>query len=162
MSWSRGAFHIASTLICALLAVSAQAAGSNSVYDTNCALCHQKGGAGLAGQFPRLAGRAGEIATSAIGRRYLIEVTLFGMAGKVEVDGAPIFGVMPSFALLSDDDLASVLNYIAHLDGATKNKKHGKALSITASEVKAVRAGQQLSPTQVHANRESVLGGGAR
>jgi cytochrome c553 len=149
-------------LICALLTVGAQAAESNRVYDTNCALCHQKAGAGLAGQFPRLAGRVSEIATSAMGRRYLIEVTLFGMAGKVEVDGAPIIGVMPSFALLSDDDLASVLNYIAHLEGPTKTKTRGKALSITASEVKAVRAGQQLSPMQVHANREAVLGGSAK
>lgn len=149
-------------LLTALFAMSAQAAepkagASNQVYDTNCALCHQKAGAGLAGQFPRLAGRVGEIAARAPGRRYLIEVTLFGMAGQVEVDGSPIIGVMPSFALLSDADLASVLNYVARLDGPTKSKKGGKAVSITAADVKAVRAGQQLSPMQVHANRQTVL-----
>lgn len=106
-----------------LLAASTHAAEPNRVYDTNCALCHQRAGAGLAGQFPRLAGRAGEIAANEAGRRYLIETTLFGMAGKVEVDGASIVGVMPSFSLLSDDDLASVLNYIVSLDGPAQNGK---------------------------------------
>ena len=51
-----------------LLAVSALALADNAepnrIYDTNCALCHQKAGIGMKGQFPRLAGRAGEIAAT--------------------------------------------------------------------------------------------------
>jgi len=56
----------------------AHATEPNRVYETNCALCHQKSGVGLR--------------------------------------GVQIVGVMPSFAALSDDDLASVLNYATHLD----------------------------------------------
>jgi len=143
------------SLLGMLLAAGVQAAESNRVYDNNCALCHQRAGAGLTGQFPRLAGRAGEIAATEAGRRYLVEVTLFGMAGKVEVDGASIIGVMPPFSVLSDTDLASALNYVIRLEGASKSK--GKRAQISAEDVKAIRAGQQLSPTQVRANREAVL-----
>src|SRR5262245_32805566 len=105
-----GHFALLAVLSSGSLITSAQAAEPSRIYDTNCAMCHQKAGAGLAGQFPRLAGRAGAISATAGGRRYLAEVTLFGMAGKVEVDGTPIIGVMPSFAVLSDEDLVAALN----------------------------------------------------
>ena len=144
-------------LLGVMFLTSAQAEEPNRVYDSNCALCHQRAGVGLTGQFPRLAGRAGEIATTEGGRRYLIEVALFGMAGKVEVDGVPIIGVMPGFATLPDEELASVLNYIIALEGQTKSKRKGKPPSIGAADVKDVRAAAQLSPGQVRANRESAL-----
>jgi mono/diheme cytochrome c family protein len=143
-------------LVSVLLPMGAHAVEPNRVYDTNCALCHQKAGVGLTGQFPRLAGRAAEIAATEAGRHYLVEVALFGMAGKVEVDGASIIGVMPSFAVLSDDDLASVLDYVTHLDGSSKIKDNDKRPQISAADVQSVRAGPQLSPTQVRFNRESV------
>jgi mono/diheme cytochrome c family protein len=140
-----------------LLASGAHAVEPNRVYDTNCAFCHQKAGVGLTGQFPRLAGRAAEIAATEAGRRYLVEVVLFGMAGKVEVDGAPLIGVMPAFATLSDDDLTSALNYITHLDGSSTNKGDDKKPQISTADVQSVRAGAQLSPMQVRTNREAVL-----
>lgn len=144
--------NVAATLLCAL-AVQAYGDEPNRIYDGNCALCHQKTGRGLRGQFPRLAGRATEIAATAEGRRYLIEVVLFGMAGKVDVDGAPIVGVMPSFVALSDSDLASVLNYVTQLDGpATSDAKQA---FITEADVQAIRLGQQLSAAQVRADRDS-------
>jgi len=126
---------------------------SNRVYDSTCALCHQRDGAGLPGQFPRLAGRAGEIASTPAGRRYLINVVLFGLAGKVSVDGTPIIGVMPSFATSSDEDIASVLNFVASL-GA----KHGEkpAPPISAADVKAARASPALSPSQVREQRDAM------
>lgn len=146
----------------ALLFVSAHADEPSRVYDTNCALCHQRAGAGLAGQFPRLAGRAGEIAAKDGGHRYLIEVTLFGMAGTVQVDGVPVIGVMPPFAMLPDEDIAAALNYIIALEGPTKGSGKGKRVVIGAADVKAVRAGAQLSPGQVRANREAVLASGKK
>lgn len=130
------------------------------VYDANCALCHQKAGVGLPGQFPRLAGRVGEISTTAAGRRYLTEVVLFGMAGKLEIDGTSIIGVMPSFAALSDDDIASALNYVIGLDGPSKRK--GKRVSILAEDIKGARAGEQLSPTQVRSRRDAAVVAGAK
>ncbi|MET0658895.1 MAG: cytochrome c [Steroidobacteraceae bacterium] len=131
------------------------AADSNGLYDTYCAMCHQRGGVGLKGQFPRLAGRAAEIGQSEAGRRFLIEVALFGMAGKIEVDGTPVVGVMPSFASLKDEDVASVLNYIIGLEGQGSPPKRTKPLE--AADIAAVRSGEVLSASQVLANRAQVL-----
>lgn len=137
------------------IVTAAHATEVSRVYDAHCALCHQRAGAGLPGQFPRLAGRTGEMSTTAEGRHYLIEVTLFGMAGKIEVDGAPIIGVMPGFAILSSEDIASALNYVIGLDGPTKSKTKGVA--VTAADVERVRQGSHPSPTQVRANRDKAL-----
>jgi mono/diheme cytochrome c family protein len=138
-----------------MITVAAHADESGRVFDANCALCHQIGGVGLKGQFPRLARRVGDIAATTDGRRYLTEVVLFGMTGKIDVDGAPIIGVMPSFAALSDDDLASALNYVTQLDPSAANK--GKWPVITAADLHATRSADQLSPTQVNAKRQSIL-----
>jgi mono/diheme cytochrome c family protein len=142
-------------LLCVIATGGARGAEPNRVYDANCALCHQKGGVGLRGQFPRLAGRAAAIAATDTGLHYLTEVVLFGMMGQIEVDGVQIVGVMPSFAALSDDDLASVLNYATHLDEWQAGWK--KRPLVTAEDVRVTRAGQQLSAAQVRANRDSPI-----
>lgn len=145
------------------LALNAFAGESARLYDTHCALCHQLEGAGLAGQFPRLAGRGGEIAVTEAGRRFLVEVSLFGMAGKIEVDGAAIVGVMPGFALLSDGDIAAILNYVVGLEGpgaaagSNSDGDKGKRPPISAADVSDVRKGGVLSATQVRDRRDSVL-----
>jgi len=131
------------------------ASDQNVVYDKNCALCHQKGASGVSGQFPRLAGRVGAIAATDVGRRYLIDVVLFGMAGQVEVDRVQIVGAMPPFATLSDEELASVLNYVTHLE--VPQKQGTKPGAMNAVDVAGERAAKKLSPTQVHDIRKSVL-----
>jgi mono/diheme cytochrome c family protein len=143
-----------------LLLGSASAAQANTIFDANCAVCHQKEGVGVPGQFPRLAGRVGAIAATEVGRRYLVEVVSFGMAGRVEVDGVAIMGVMPPMGMLSDDDIAAVLNYLIGLEGPGKGK--AKPARMTATEVKAVRAGASLSPGQVHSDREAIVGAGGK
>ncbi|HUI58811.1 MAG TPA: cytochrome c [Steroidobacteraceae bacterium] len=125
------------------------------MYDSTCALCHQKAGAGLPGQFPRLAGRAAAIALSPGGSRYLIEVVLFGMTGKVSVDGTPIVGVMPSFTTLSDEKIASVLEYVTRLGGKQKRKPP----LITPEAVANVRKAHPLTPAEVRAMRNTVTAG---
>jgi mono/diheme cytochrome c family protein len=125
--------------------------GGGALYDANCALCHQRGGGGLAGQFPRLAGRVDKLAADTRTRHYLLEVLLFGMAGRVVVDDAPIMGVMPSFNTLSDQEIAAVLTHLARLAPGAKSIR-----SITASEVEAVRKGPHLSAGQVHADRKAL------
>ena len=118
-----------------------------AVFNSNCSMCHQLAAAGLPGQFPRLAGRVGKIAATAGGRDYLERVVLFGMAGRITVDGSEILGVMPSFASLSDEDLAAALDYVSSLDD------HGQAQAKDAvfspADIKHARSGAQLSPTQV-------------
>lgn len=138
----------------------AQAADHSAVFNTNCSVCHQLGAAGVAGQFPRLAGRAGRIAATAAGRKYLERVVLFGMIGSITVDGTPIVGgVMPSFASLSDQDLAEALDYLVSLDGSGKSRWRGTAFK--PQDIAGARAGEPLSPMQVHQLRAAALGGKA-
>ena len=127
-------------------AASAQTSDGAALFNQNCALCHQSGGAGLSGQFPRLAGRIGPISAKPAGRAYLVDVLTYGMVGQVTVDGQPIIGQMPSFASLSDEQVAAVLSYLQSLGGAPKE-------SFTAAEVTAGRAKEKKSASDVLAER---------
>jgi mono/diheme cytochrome c family protein len=127
-------------------AASAEMPDGAALFTQNCVLCHQSGGAGLAGQFPRLAGRVGPISAKPAGRAYLIDVLTYGMVGTVTVDGQPIIGQMPSFASLSDEQVAAVLSYLQSLGGAPKE-------AFTAAEVTAGRAKEKKSASDVLAER---------
>jgi mono/diheme cytochrome c family protein len=113
---------VAVALATACAASSATAAppvSGETVFEANCQICHQAGGAGVGGQYPRLAGRAPTIASSPEGRRFMAALMLNGMSGQVTVDGQSVFGVMPPFGQLSDGELAAVLTYVSGL-GAGK------------------------------------------
>ncbi|HYS44890.1 MAG TPA: cytochrome c [Rhizomicrobium sp.] len=120
-------------LAAGLLAVTAEAANADgaAVFDANCAFCHQAGGVGVPGQFPRLAGRAGAMAAKPEGRKFLPRILLNGMSGRITVDGEQILGVMPAFDSLSDDDIAAVLTYVSGLDHAP--------VAFAADEIKKAR-----------------------
>jgi mono/diheme cytochrome c family protein len=123
-------------------------ADGQAVFDNSCAFCHQAGGVGVPGQFPRLAGRVGAIAARPEGKAFLSKVLLNGMSGRVTVDDQPILGIMPAFDSLSDDDIASVLTYLSGLDHAP--------VAFTADDIKAARAEPKLSPTDVAAQRADL------
>jgi mono/diheme cytochrome c family protein len=110
----------------------AAAAEGAEIYSQNCMMCHQSGGAGLPGQFPRLAGRAASIASSRDGRSYLVDVLTFGLSGSITVDGQSIVGFMPAFKSISDEDVAVVLSYVSTLG----NSSSGRSKPFTADEVK--------------------------
>jgi mono/diheme cytochrome c family protein len=134
-------------LAAALLAAGAGAAQADgaAVFDNSCAFCHQAAGVGVPGQFPRLAGRVGAIADKPDGRKFLPQILLSGMSGRVTVDGEPILGIMPAFDSLSDDDIAAVLSYLTALDHAL--------VLFTADEIKAARDQPRMSPTDIAAER---------
>lgn len=133
------------------------ASPGHAVFDANCSMCHQLGAAGVPGQFPRLAGRAHRIASTAAGRRYLEHVVLYGMIGPITVDHTPIEGgFMPSFASLSNQDLAAALSYVISLDRS--GKAHWKAPVIRPAQIARVRAGKTWAPAEVHRLRASALG----
>lgn len=135
----------------------ARADDRSAVFDTNCAMCHQLKAAGVPGEFPRLAGRAGKIAATTPGRDYLERVVLFGMIGTLTVDDTPIAGgVMPSFASLSDQDLAAALNYIVGLDDS--GKLHSQTAVFKPADIAGARTAKQLSPADVHALRAAAIG----
>jgi mono/diheme cytochrome c family protein len=139
-------------LVTLLLAgqISEAAANGASIFDTNCAVCHQTGGVGVPGQFPRLAGRIGTVAAKPEGRNFLSRLVLNGMAGRVTVDGDQIIGIMPNFDALPDADIASVLTYVSGLNHAP--------VAFTAAEVKAARRLPKLSPSDVAMERARLAG----
>ena len=123
-------------------------ADCQAVFDNNCAFCHQAGGVGVPGQFPRLAGRVGTIAESPDGKAFLAKVLLNGMSGRVTVDDQPILGIMPAFDSLSDDDIAAVLTYLSGLDHAP--------VTFVADDIKKARAEPKISPTDLAAARADL------
>jgi mono/diheme cytochrome c family protein len=132
-----------------LVAASAPAfADGAAIFDANCAFCHQAGGVGVPGQFPRLAGRAGAMAAKPAGKAFLPKVVLNGMSGRVMVDGEQILGIMPALDTLSDEDIASVLTYVTGLDH--------KRVTFTATEIKAARVQPKISPTDMAAQHAAL------
>ncbi|MET0271722.1 MAG: cytochrome c [Phenylobacterium sp.] len=118
-------------------------------YQRHCSVCHQAGGVGREGVYPRLAGRAPDMARKPAGRKLMASAVLWGMAGKLVVDGKPLMGVMPGFTQLSDADLAEVLTYVAGLGGKP-------APAFTTQEVAGVRAAGRLAPMAVNALAKTV------
>ena len=78
------------------------------IYRQVCAACHMPNGSGVPNMQPALAGSAVVAGDST----RLIEVLLRGPAAALPPDRAKFSNVMPPFAFLSDDDLASVINYL--------------------------------------------------
>ncbi|HMQ11797.1 MAG TPA: copper-containing nitrite reductase [Oligoflexia bacterium] len=78
-----------------------------SVYQQNCAACHQNNGEGLASTFPPLA-KSDYLNADKI---RAIKVVKGGLSGMIEVNGATYNSVMPSLSL-SDEDIANVLTYV--------------------------------------------------
>ncbi|MEM7736533.1 MAG: c-type cytochrome [Deinococcota bacterium] len=82
------------------------------VYSNNCVSCHQATGQGIVGAFPPLAGHTPELVSVEGGREYLKNLVLYGLQGSIGVDGANYNGIMPAWSQLSDEQLASTLNYV--------------------------------------------------
>jgi len=148
-------FALMSVLAALLLSSMRVTAADSRLYDSRCSLCHQGKAVGVPGQFPRLAGRVREIASRPEGRRYLLHVVLFGLAGKIEIDGTPLVGLMPSFAALSDEELAAALNYLISLNGKETVKHAPKPF--TTAEIHEARAQAAQTPTQVRSERDAVV-----
>lgn len=78
-----------------------------SIYNANCAACHQPSGVGIPHAFPPLANsdylNADKVRA--------IKTVTGGLQGNVTVNGQQFNGVMPSWSL-SDEDIANVLTYI--------------------------------------------------
>ena len=131
-------------LLLAAMASKANADGAAG-FEMSCAFCHQAGGVGVPGQFPRLAGRAGEIASKPEGKKFLPQVLLNGMSGRITADGEEILGIMPGFDSMSDDDMAALLTYLTGLEHAP--------VPYSADEIKQARAQPKLAPGDVAAQR---------
>ena len=129
-------------------ATATASADGQAVFDNSCAFCHQAGGVGVPGQFPRLAGRVGAMAARPEGKAFLTTVLFNGMSGRVTVDDQPILGIMPAFDSLSDDDMAAVLTYLSGLDHPP--------VAFSADDIKKARDEPRLAPTDVAARRADL------
>ncbi len=99
-----------------------------SLYQTNCAPCHLPNGEGIADFTPPL------LETEWVSdKEKLIEATLSGLTGEIEVKGVTYNEIMPGFAaLLNDKELAEVLNFVrTHLNDYEDN--------VTANEISEIR-----------------------
>jgi glucose/arabinose dehydrogenase/mono/diheme cytochrome c family protein len=100
------------------------------IYAQVCAACHMPDGSGVPNMQPALSGSAVVAGDST----QLINVLLRGPAAALPPDRAKFSNVMPPFAFLSDDVLASVINYLrANFAPA--------APKVTPAQVAAQRAG---------------------
>ncbi len=98
------------------------------VYTSVCLTCHMAKGTGVPGMFPPLA--KSDWVTG--DKERLIRITIQGLSGKIEVNGATYNNIMPSNAQLSDRQIADVLTYIRQSFG-------NDASEITLEEVQKVR-----------------------
>lgn len=95
-------------------AVSDPVAAGKTVFESNCASCHQAAGQGVPGVFPPLVGS--EWVTGA--PETVVRILLHGLQGPVEVAGATYNGAMPAWAdVLGDAEIAAVGTYIRQLEG---------------------------------------------
>ena len=141
------------TLIMAFVALATQAkaedARGKALFGSDCGLCHQRNGEGVAGQFPRLAGRVGLIAAKAEGKLYLAHVLAAGMTGAITIDGYTIAGYMPSFGQVPAADVAAILTYVTGLGGTPP-------VVFTTAEIEAART-PILSARAVHDQRVKLV-----
>ncbi|GGR03493.1 c-type cytochrome [Deinococcus ruber] len=126
----------------------ASAQNGKTLYNANCAACHQATGRGIPGAFPPQAGHFSDLLTAG-GRAYTVRVALFGLAGPIQVKGKTYNGAMPGFSQLSDAELAAILNYVATSWG---NTLPATEKPYSPAEVGAAR-GTALTPAQVSSQR---------
>ncbi len=133
-------------------AQAAPAVTGESVFNSNCAACHQQTGQGIPGAFPPLAGHAPDL--YAADRGYPIRVLLHGLSGPITVKGAAFNGQMPAWSQLGDEQIAAVLDYIMHAWGndaalPSDYKAYG------ADEIASAR-GTSMTPDDVHQLRGTL------
>jgi mono/diheme cytochrome c family protein len=101
------------------------------LFATNCAVCHQLDGSGIAGLAPPLKGGVWQRLEARAGV-YLAGVMLRGLAG-VPLDGQSYTAAMPPWAHLSDAELAAIGSFVLE-------KLNGGAKGLDAATVAQARA----------------------
>ena len=121
-----------------------------------CSACHQATGQGVAGTFPPLAHNTDLF----LARDYPVRVVLAGLSGKITVDGKQLNSVMPPLDVLSDQQIAAVVNYVRGAWG--NDKMRPKSMQPVTPDLVAELRKKKLTPEQVFAYRKSLKSGGKR
>lgn len=137
------------------VAIGAQLQSEGAKIYSKCIGCHQGDGAGVAGSFPPLAGSEWVTGNT----EELAMVILNGLAGPIEVKGAPFTGNMPAQADgMGAKELASVMTYI-------RNEWGNKASIVTpemaenAIAISKARAGGQVTSAELKESHDKMLEG---
>ena len=99
-----------------------------TVYKKFCYACHQMDGSGVPGMYPPLK----ENKQLGVDNDRLIGIVLNGLTGELEVNGETYDGVMVGYSNLSDEEVASVINYI-------KLKLNSFSNVVSEEDVKRIR-----------------------
>ncbi|XYH95549.1 c-type cytochrome [Sorangium sp. So ce1128] len=113
-------------------------AQGGKIYHRSCTGCHQVRGEGKPGRYPPLVGASWLLDD----KETPIRITLLGVTGPMEVNGALYNDVMPNLGVtLSDEEIALVLTH-------ARSNWGNSAPAITRDEVAKVRAslGDRLEP----------------
>ena len=84
-----------------------------------------------------------------------VRVLLFGMKGKIKVEGKTYQSEMPPFGHLSDGDIAALVNYVRSAWGNDKLNTEAMA-PVEAAKVAAARE-KSMAAEAVHNYRDSLL-----
>jgi mono/diheme cytochrome c family protein len=128
-----------------------------AVYSQQCSACHQPQGEGAPETFPPLAGNR-DLFLSA---DFLVRVILYGMKGKVDVNGKSFDGEMPPLNVLSDAQIAAVLGYVRGAWGNAALAPKDMA-PVDAAAVAKLRRLKDVVPEQVHALRAKLKAAAGR
>ncbi|GHA88117.1 c-type cytochrome [Modicisalibacter luteus] len=124
-----------------------------TLYQQNCAACHQANGEGVPGVYPPLGSRLAAWSEIDSGRHYLANVIRHGMMGSITVSQQTYSGVMPPWARFDNAQLASLLNYITETLPGDPNLDIEE---FSAEEVARLTE-KSVTPLQVHSLREEAL-----
>jgi mono/diheme cytochrome c family protein len=121
-------------------------------FQSNCAVCHGKNGAGQPALAPPLTSYPAHYVGDPEGRRQLAMTVLYGMYGDIAVEQKHYNFKMPEFSRLSDDTLSAVLNYVVF------DLAHASADSVPlgAADIASVRS-QPVGADVVRQHRAALL-----
>ena len=120
-----------------------------------CSSCHQENGEGVPSFYPSLANHLPNVEAKEGGRKYIINVVLYGLTGEITVLGQTYNRSMASWnSVLSDKEVAAVLNHELHSWG-NADMLRDNFMPITPSEVAAERAEPKTSD-EVYALRSQL------
>ncbi|MFE0018897.1 c-type cytochrome [Mesorhizobium sp. NPDC059054] len=120
----------------AMLVTAGAQADDAALFTQTCGACHGKGGVGIPGMAPPLAGADWAKAGKAESRTYVPTVILNGLSGKLMAAGRTYQSVMPAQKQRKDDEIATLANYVL----ATLNTAPADFKPLTAADVGALRA----------------------
>jgi mono/diheme cytochrome c family protein len=140
------------------LAAHAEQPDGRAVFDAQCAVCHQPKGQGVPGQFPQLARNSDLF----LARDFPVRVVLFGMTGKIRVNGQTIDGAMPPLGnVLKDEEIAAVVNFVrgAFGNGALRSKSMQPVDAVVVADL---RKQENTVTERVFSYRKSLKAGPAK